>query len=323
MSSDKVEFNSENLDEYLKELGKAIKKNAGKNADVELILIGGASILVNYSFRQKTFDFDVIVLPKSSAVEDAIRAVGNAKNLSKDWMNTDFVHTTSFTPNLRLVANYYKRFSGVLEVRTVSEEYLVAMKLMAGRKYRHDLSDVVGILKEHAENGNPLSMEKIKNAVIKLYGSWDKIPEHSKKFIEKAINSENYSVLLEQIKEQEENALKVASKFERDYPKVLNESNINQIIDGLLTRNGQVDIAEVAKSPLKLNISQEENTKTFFRKEVTSHQLEAIKKEKIQVQVAKSKEKEDVFCIQYDSSLSKEIEECLKSLEKKHEKALK
>ena len=107
MSSDKVEFNSENLDEYLKELGKAIKKNAGKNADVELILIGGASILVNYSFRQKTFDFDVIVLPKSSAVEDAIRAVGNAKNLSKDWMNTDFVHTTNQTWKIAEATYFY------------------------------------------------------------------------------------------------------------------------------------------------------------------------------------------------------------------------
>lgn len=52
--------------------------------------------------------------------------------------------TASYTPKLRYYSKYYKTFSNVLTVRTVTAEYLVAMKLKSGRKYKNDLSDVVG-----------------------------------------------------------------------------------------------------------------------------------------------------------------------------------
>lgn len=61
----------------------------------------------------------------------------------------------------------------------------------------------------------------------------------------------------------------------------------------------------------------------LIRKEVTGEQLEVIKAKGIKVEMARNKEKADVFCIRYDSSLSKEVEECLKSIDKKQRKALK
>lgn len=42
----------------------------------------------------------------------------------------------------------YKTFANILQIRTVSAEYLVAMKLMAGHQYKNDLSDIVGVLIE-------------------------------------------------------------------------------------------------------------------------------------------------------------------------------
>lgn len=45
-------------------------------------------------------------------------------------------------------SKYYKTFANILQIRTVSAEYLVAMKLMAGRQYKNDLSDIVGVLIE-------------------------------------------------------------------------------------------------------------------------------------------------------------------------------
>ncbi len=43
-------FSKENLDAYLKELAKAFRKLNGKTASAEIILVGGAAILVNYIF---------------------------------------------------------------------------------------------------------------------------------------------------------------------------------------------------------------------------------------------------------------------------------
>ena len=52
MSSEKqIEFTKENINTYLKEVAKEYRKQIGKNMPAEMILIGGASILVNYGFN--------------------------------------------------------------------------------------------------------------------------------------------------------------------------------------------------------------------------------------------------------------------------------
>ena len=45
MLSDKP-FTKENLDQYLKELAKEYRKRSGKNTPAEIILIGGASVVI-------------------------------------------------------------------------------------------------------------------------------------------------------------------------------------------------------------------------------------------------------------------------------------
>ena len=58
------------------------------------------------------------------------------------------------------------------------------MKLCSGRKYKKDLSDIIGILYEHEKRGVPLTMEDIDRAICNLYGSWDRIPADSVAFIQ-------------------------------------------------------------------------------------------------------------------------------------------
>ena len=60
-SEQRFEFTKDNIDTYLKELAKEYRKLVGKNMRAELILIGGASVLVNYGFRDiflHSFMFD-------------------------------------------------------------------------------------------------------------------------------------------------------------------------------------------------------------------------------------------------------------------------
>lgn len=67
-------FTKENLDLYLKELAKEFKRLNGKRMPAEIILIGGAAILANYSFRESTSDMDAIIYA-SSAMKEAIHKV--------------------------------------------------------------------------------------------------------------------------------------------------------------------------------------------------------------------------------------------------------
>ena len=147
MSADKP-FTKENLDSCLKELAKEFRKKNGAGVPTEIILVGGASILINYGFREMTYDMDAIIR-SPSVMKDAINTVGDRLRLPVGWLNTDFVNTDSYTTRLIEHSQYYKTFSNILQIRTVSSEYLVAMKLMAGRQYKNDLSDIVCVLIEH------------------------------------------------------------------------------------------------------------------------------------------------------------------------------
>ena len=132
-SENKVEFTKENIDTYLKELGKEYRKRIGKGLPAELILIGGASVLINYGFRNMTTDIDALI-HAASGMKDAINSVRDHFGLPNGWLNEDFKNTGSYTSKIVEHSQYYKTYSNVLTVRTVSSEYLIAMKLRAGRK---------------------------------------------------------------------------------------------------------------------------------------------------------------------------------------------
>jgi hypothetical protein len=196
----------------------------------EIILIGGASILANYGFREMTYDMDAII-SASSVFKDAINRVGDRYGLPNGWLNTDFIRTKSYTPKLIEFSVYYKTFSGVLTVRTVAAEYLIVMKLMSGRRYKNDLSDVVGILNEHSITGKLLTYEKIDKAVCNLYGSWDGISSESREFIVSVMKQPDYTALYERYRESESHSKNILLEFQREYPNYVNEDNINTILE--------------------------------------------------------------------------------------------
>ena len=231
-------FTKDNLDLYLKELAKEFRKQNGKNMPAEIILIGGASVVINYGFREMTYDMDAIINAASS-MKDAINVIGNKYNLPYGWLNTDFMNTESYTPRIIQYSKYYRTYSNVISYRTITGEYLVAMKLMAGRLYKYDLSDVVGILMEQEKSGNPLDLDMIKKAVVDLYVSYDNIPDNSKAFIEKIIEKGNYEEIYNNIRQEEIDNKEILLDFQEEYPESINKDNVNEIINNIRKRQNK------------------------------------------------------------------------------------
>ena len=229
MSAD-VLITRENLDEYLKALAKEFRRLNGTKIPAEIILIGGASILINYGFRELTYDVDAVIIA-SGAMKDAINNVGDRFGLPHGWLNADFKRTESYSDKLFTVSLYYKTFSNIMQVRTVTAEHLIAMKLISGRQYKNDISDVYGILREHQKGGAPISKETILQAVIELYGDLSKLPEISAALLEKAFEKCDFENLYNKSREDEKVAKEVLIEFEKEYPHTLKTENINVVLE--------------------------------------------------------------------------------------------
>ena len=246
MSDERFEFTKENIDIYLKAIAKEYRKQVGKSMPAELILIGGASVLINYGFRNTTTDVDALI-QAASAIKDAINLVGDRYELPKGWLNEDFKKTNSYSAKLPAVSVYYKTYSNVLTIRTIAAEYLIAMKLRSGRQYKSDLSDVLGILSEHEKRGVPITLELIKKAVSELYGSWDALPEASRAFTENIMRNGHFRELYEQVAIGEKETKALLIQFEKDYPGVTRTSNVDSIAGNLQKKADSASILSMLR----------------------------------------------------------------------------
>ena len=230
----------ENLDLYLKELSKEFRKRNGKTMPAEIILIGGAAVLINYGFREMTYDLDAII-DAASSMKDAISRVGDKYHLPAGWINDDFMKTDSYTPKIVHYSKYYRTFSNVVTIRTVTAEYLVAMKLKSGRQYKYDRSDVIGILWEQEKAGDPLSLERIRKAVEDLYDSYDVLSDEVKLFIEKAVQDGRYAELFARIRQAESENKESLLEYQEQKPGIITEDNVNAILTAIRKRKESND----------------------------------------------------------------------------------
>ncbi len=245
MPDEKVSITKETLNSSLKEVAKEYRKLSGKKMPAELIIVGGAAIVAAYDFRTFTTDIDAIIRA-SSAMKDAINNAGNKLRFPHGWINSDFIHTASYSDKLRQYSVHYKQFANIVNVRILPGEYIIAMKLRSSREYKCDLSDIVGILSSDKKNGTPITMDQIKTAVVNLYGSWDVIPQKSMYFLENAMKSENFDELYNAVREKEQLTHEMLEKFEVNYPGKVNQNNINGIVENLKQRQLRENEAETS-----------------------------------------------------------------------------
>lgn len=171
-----IYFGHEEFDTYFWKLAKKYR-SLSKNR-IEILVIGGSAVLLYYSFRLFSNDIDVVFLPFSDALKQAIYEVAEENDLSREWLNDNFKYTNSYTRKLIEKSIFYKSFNHLIDVRIVHPLDLICMKLVFARPYKNDLSDVVGILSEERNKGNNFRKEDILKNIEYLYGK-DKLNELS------------------------------------------------------------------------------------------------------------------------------------------------
>lgn len=227
----KTLFNKEDINYYLNELAKILSKKIGKGRTVEIVIVGGASILINHNFRTSSSDIDYT--SEQNIVKECINEVADKFDLDNGWMNNDFVRTNSYSYKLYEFSVYYKTFQHCLIVRTVAREYLLATKLMSFRLYKNDLSDIISIIQEEKEKGNYITFDIINNAVTNLYGGWNKMPEDSCEFAKRVTLDIDLSPYLKEISNLEKDNKNKLLEVKKEEPSKFNDLDIEVILKKL------------------------------------------------------------------------------------------
>ena len=128
----------EDIERYLAALGQELQ-DLGLRKPVRILVIGGAFMLTQLHNRANTNDIDVLLKDTDSPAsplygifKTAAHTVANKNKLSRSWINDvigDFVRDVSIIPQGTLWQKY-----AMLEVYIPPSEYILALKLLAGRQ---------------------------------------------------------------------------------------------------------------------------------------------------------------------------------------------
>ncbi|WP_147525451.1 DUF6036 family nucleotidyltransferase [Acetivibrio ethanolgignens] len=224
----------------LRDLSRELKNEFGRKANFELIIVGGAAIALRYGFRETTQDIDAILSAGASSIKDAVRRVSDKNKIDPNWLNSDFVKTRSYSKALIEHSKFYKTYNQVLQVRIIEDAFLVAMKLKSFRVYKNDMSDIVGVIQESPN----ISIDKIKDACLKLYGSTAEISDAAWSFVSDVISGKiDYC----NVKDEEVGNRELLLEFEKDYDKVLHEGNLNDVLEQLKKKRTNLTIMDSFK----------------------------------------------------------------------------
>lgn len=223
-------MNKIELEKYLLQLSEILKN---ENTKYEIVIVGGGAILLNHSFRNQTQDVDIIGV-QDGIFQKAIDNIAIKYNLDKEWMNYDFMKTSSYSKVLKKENILYKNYNNSLIVKTISDDIIVTMKLKAYREYRTDRSDIIEIINENPK----ITYQQIVNDCVKLYGDVNAISKEAWDFLDK--------VLLKKIDfyenmQSELEANKKIIKWTSDFDSIMNfgteeekEKNIKMVIKNVI-----------------------------------------------------------------------------------------
>ena len=137
-------FNKDNILIILKELAKRMRKTF-RDVDINIYVVGGASLTLLCDFRESTFDIDVV---KNCNMDfrDIVLTMEEEFDLNHNWINYDFMFSKSFSPKL---VNYIERtytFSNYIHYHFVKPACIAAVKCLTLRFTTNDLSDIVNVV---------------------------------------------------------------------------------------------------------------------------------------------------------------------------------
>ncbi|GAC1369084.1 MAG: DUF6036 family nucleotidyltransferase [Ktedonobacteraceae bacterium] len=130
-------MNKEDIEKYLRMLGQELQK---KQVIGEILLVGGAVMLLEVGNREVTKDIDAYFEPKYSyEIREAAKDIARREGLPDDWLNDGVKGFFYSQPPHKRWAEYPG-----LRVYIATLDYILVMKVIAGRP--QDIEDAKALI---------------------------------------------------------------------------------------------------------------------------------------------------------------------------------
>ncbi|HJT60020.1 MAG TPA: DUF6036 family nucleotidyltransferase [Ktedonobacteraceae bacterium] len=154
-------MDKKDIEKYLRMLGQELQK---RQMTGEILLVGGAVMLLKVQNREVTKDIDAYFNPEqANVIRDAARVIAEREGLAEDWINEGVKGFFYKQPPTEQWAEYPG-----LRVYIPSLDYLFAMKVVAGRP--QDIEDIKALAHElelsNAQDGLALVKEYIPEQLL-------------------------------------------------------------------------------------------------------------------------------------------------------------
>lgn len=163
--------------DYFRQLDQELKERKTKG---EILIYGGAVMVLAFDARPVTKDVDAIFVPKI-VMRDAIKKVAENNGISEDWLNDGVGGFQSSVGDKKLFLNLPN-----LAIYIPTTEYLLAMKVLSSRVDTKDRTDIAFLI----EKLQIKTVEEIFNLVEKYYPR-NRIEPRTKFFIEEMFDDIN------------------------------------------------------------------------------------------------------------------------------------
>ena len=125
-------MDSDEIKRYLQLVGDELQR---RNVTGEIVMAGGAVMLLVIRNRQTTKDIDAYFATNAQEIRDAAQVVAQREHLPDDWLNDGFKGFIYTSPPTTLWLEYPG-----LRVYYANPDYVLAMKAVAGRA--EDIGDI-------------------------------------------------------------------------------------------------------------------------------------------------------------------------------------
>ena len=167
-------MNKDDIQKYLRMLGDELLK---RNVTGEILLVGGAVMLLEVGNREITKDIDAYFEGNAAIIRDAIIVVAEREGLSDDWLN-DAVKSFFYT---RVPNRKWAEYPG-LRVYMPPLDYLLVMKVIAGRP--QDVDDAKALIEKlHLSNAQEVF------ALIEKYTKKERVEPRTQYIVEELFDS--------------------------------------------------------------------------------------------------------------------------------------